>query len=73
MQHLGKYLLIIGVVVAIIGAAIWLLGDKLHWFGNLPGDVRVERENFKFYFPVTTMILLSIVLSVLLWIFRRFF
>lgn len=73
MQQMGKYLLIIGVVIAIIGAAVWLLGDKLHWFGNLPGDIRVERENFKFYFPVTTMILLSIVLSVLLWIFRRFF
>ncbi len=73
MQLLGKYLLIIGVVVAITGAVIWLLGDKLHWFGNLPGDIRIERENLKFYFPVTTMILLSIVLGLLLWIFRRFF
>lgn len=73
MQQMGKYLLIIGLVVAVVGAVIWLLGDKLHWFGNLPGDIRVERENFRFYFPITTMILLSIVLSLLLWIFRRFF
>ena len=73
MQQLGKYLLIIGLLLALVGGLMWLLGNKLHWFGNLPGDIRVERENFRFYFPITTMILLSIGISVLLWIFRRFF
>lgn len=70
---MGKYLLIIGVVLALLGAVIWLLGDKLHWFGSLPGDIRVERDNFKFYFPITTMILLSIGISFLIWLFRKLF
>lgn len=70
---MGKYLLIIGALIAFVGAVIWLLGDRLHWFGNLPGDIRVERENFKFYFPITTMILLSVAGSVLLWLFRKLF
>jgi H+/Cl- antiporter ClcA len=73
VQQLGKYLLIIGLLLAVIGGLMWLLGNKLHWFGNLPGDIRVERENFSFYFPITTMILLSLIISVLLWFFRRFF
>lgn len=72
VQHLGKYLLIIGAVIALLGGLIWLLGDKINWFGNLPGDIRVERENFRFYFPITTMILLSIAISLLLWLIRRF-
>lgn len=73
MQQLGKYLLIMGLIIALAGGLIWLLGNKLHWFGKLPGDIRVERENFSFYFPITTMILLSLGISFLLWIWRRFF
>ncbi|SIT85460.1 DUF2905 domain-containing protein [Pontibacter indicus] len=73
MQPLGKYIVIIGIAVVVIGLIVWLAGDKLGWFGNLPGDIRVERENFKFFMPITSMILLSIVLSLLLWLFRRFF
>jgi len=73
VQQLGKYLLIIGLLLALVGGLMWLLGNKLHWFGNLPGDIRVERENFSFYFPITTMILLSVIISLLLWVFRRFF
>lgn len=65
--------MIIGIAVVVIGLIVWLAGDKLGWFGNLPGDIRVERENFKFFMPITSMILLSIVLSLLLWLFRRFF
>ncbi|MFD2245535.1 DUF2905 domain-containing protein [Pontibacter ruber] len=73
MQPLGKYIVIIGVIVVVIGLIVWLAGDKLNWFGNLPGDIRVERRNFRFYMPITTMILLSLLLSLLLWVFRRFF
>lgn len=65
--------MIIGIAVVVIGLIVWLAGDKLGWFGNLPGDIRVERDNFKFFMPITSMILLSIVLSLLLWLFRRFF
>lgn len=73
MQPIGKYMVLAGIAIVVIGLVIWLAGDKLHWFGRLPGDIRVERENFRFFMPITSMILLSIVLSLLLWVFRRFF
>ncbi|MBX0332525.1 DUF2905 domain-containing protein [Pontibacter sp. HSC-14F20] len=73
MQPIGKYIVIAGIAIVVIGLVIWLAGDKLGWFGNLPGDIRVERENFKFYMPITSMILISILLSLLLWLLRRFF
>jgi H+/Cl- antiporter ClcA len=68
----GKYIFFFGIILAIAGGILWLFGNKFSWFGNLPGDVKVEKENFKFYFPVTTMILASIVLSLLLWVVRKF-
>jgi hypothetical protein len=73
MQPIGKYIVLAGLAIVVVGLVIWLAGDKLHWIGRLPGDIRVERENFRFYMPITSMILLSILLSVLLWVFRRFF
>lgn len=61
----AKLIIGIGVVIILIGIVIYFFHDKLHWIGRLPGDIRVERENFRFYFPVTTMILFSILLTVL--------
>lgn len=52
---------------------IYLAGDKLGWIGRLPGDIRVEKENVRFYFPITSMLLLSAVLSFLIWLFRKLF
>lgn len=72
-QQTGKLIIIAGVVIVVMGIIIYFAGDKLNFFGRLPGDIKVEKENFKFYFPVTTMILLSIVLSLVLWIIRKFF
>jgi hypothetical protein len=66
----GKVLISIGGVVLLIGIVIYLLGDKLHWIGHLPGDIRVERENFKFYFPVTTLILLNVLIFIIVRIWR---
>jgi len=67
----AKYLMIIGALIFLAGV-IWLFsGNKLHWIGRLPGDIRIEKENFKFYFPITTMILFSIILTVLFNIFRK--
>jgi len=63
----------LGVVVVLIGLILWLAGDKLSWFGQLPGDIRVARKNVRFYAPITSMLLLSILLSLLLWAFRKFF
>jgi len=72
MQTTGKILIFIGAISILAGIAIWLFGNKLNWPGSLPGDIKVEKENFKFYFPVTTMILISIVLTILVWIIRKF-
>jgi hypothetical protein len=72
MPPLAKILLLIGAGIMLLGIIVWLAGDKLNWFGHLPGDVRVERENFRFYAPFATMILLSILLSLLLWLVRKF-
>lgn len=73
MQPIGKYIVIVGVILVVVGLLIWFAGDKLNWFGNLPGDVRVEKKNVKIFAPFTTMLLLSILLSLLMWLFRKFF
>ena len=71
-QVTGKYLIIIGLLVVLVGVAVYFLSDKLQWLGRLPGDIRVEKENFRFYFPITTMLLLSGLLNLLIWLFRKF-
>ncbi|WP_162051873.1 DUF2905 domain-containing protein [Pontibacter pamirensis] len=73
MQPIGKTIVVIGVLVVVVGLVIWLAGDKFSWFGHLPGDIRVEKKNMRFYAPITSMILLSILLSLLMWLFRKFF
>ncbi len=75
MEQLGKMLLSLGAVLCVVGLLLWLVADKmsLSWFGRLPGDIRIERPGFQLYAPLTTMILLSLALSVLLWLFNKFF
>ena len=73
MQPFGKIIVFLGLGIAAIGLLIWLLGNKLDWFGNLPGDIRIDRPNFRFYAPLASMLLVSILLSALLWLIRRFF
>jgi len=70
MGEVGKFLVIIGVVIALIGLLFWG-GFAPRWLGRLPGDIRIERGNTAFYFPIVTCIILSILLSLLLSIFRR--
>jgi len=70
-QQTGKYILVFGGIVILIGAVVYFFGDKLHWIGRLPGDIRIERENFQFYFPITTMILFSVLLTVIVNLIRR--
>ncbi|WP_153796825.1 DUF2905 domain-containing protein [Foetidibacter luteolus] len=67
----GKYIIIAGALLLLAGIVIYFFHDKLHWIGRLPGDIRIEKENFRFYFPITTMILLSIIITILLRIFRK--
>jgi hypothetical protein len=73
MPHLGKILVFAGIILIIAGLIVYFAGDKLGWIGHLPGDIRVEKENMRFYFPITTMILFSLVLSVVVWIIKKIF
>jgi len=70
MAGFGKILLIVGLAVAGMGLLL-ILTDKVGWIGKLPGDITVRRENFTFHFPIVTCILVSIVLSLLFWLFRK--
>jgi hypothetical protein len=71
-QATGKTIIIIGIAIFIIGLMWYFWGNKLHFLGRLPGDIRVEREAFRFYFPITTMILLSLLLSVVFHLIKKF-
>lgn len=71
--QLGKQLIVIGLMVVAIGIILYFFSDKLRWFGRLPGDIRVEKENVRFYFPVTSMLIASLVISLLLYVFRKLF
>lgn len=66
---MGKYLIIAGLVLILAGA-VWLLADKLG-LGRLPGDIVIERENFRLYLPIGTSILISVLLSLILWLIGR--
>ena len=70
MSELGKFVAVIGVVIMLVGLLMWG-GFAPKWLGRLPGDIRIEREHSAFYFPIVTCIVLSILLSLLLSIFRR--
>ncbi|MGV3658085.1 MAG: DUF2905 domain-containing protein [Chitinophagaceae bacterium] len=72
-QSWGKYIIFIGVAIVVFGAIVYFFGDKLHWIGRLPGDIRIERENTRFYFPITTMILVSLLLTIVVNVVKRFF
>ncbi len=73
MPQLGKILIFTGIVLIISGLIIYFAGNRLTWIGHLPGDIRIEKENMRLYLPITTMILLSVVLSVVVWIAKKFF
>ena len=74
MTELGKILLGLGVVMVIVGGLLLLgssISGKVPWIGRLPGDIYIERGNFRFYFPLATSIIISIVLTILLALLRR--
>jgi len=70
MHGLGKLLVILGTIILLIGLALWS-GFGGSWLGRLPGDIRIERGNSAFYFPIVTCIIISIALSLILSLFRR--
>jgi hypothetical protein len=70
MRDMGKFLVILGAVIVLIGLVLWS-GFAPKWLGRLPGDIRIDRGNSAFYFPVVTCIIISILLTLILSIFRR--
>lgn len=72
MQQAGKLMMIAGVLIFALGIVLFFGGRYFHWFGHLPGDIKIDKGNVKFYMPLASMILVSIVLSLLMWIFRKF-
>ena len=70
MPELGKLLIVFGAVLVVLGLALWS-GFGASWLGRLPGDIRIERSNSTFYFPIVTCIIISVVLSIIFSFFRR--
>ncbi|MFB0526048.1 MAG: DUF2905 domain-containing protein [bacterium] len=70
MNIIGRILIIFGIVLILVGL-ILTSGIKIPYLGKLPGDICIKRPNFTFYFPITTCILLSIILSLILWFLGR--
>ncbi len=70
MAGFGKTLIYLGLVLVIVGVVFSLAG-KLPWLGHLPGDITIQRERFTFYFPLATCILISLIVSLVLYFFRR--
>ena len=70
MNELGKFLVIAGFVIAGAGFLLWS-GFGKEWLGRLPGDIHYSKGNFSFYFPIVTCLVLSVILTILLWLFRK--
>ena len=71
MQEIGKYAFLAGIVLAIFGALAWRFPNLFQWLGKLPGDVSFQKGSFSFYFPIVTCIVISILLTIVSWLFRR--
>jgi uncharacterized protein HemY len=70
MGGIGKTLIFLGLLLVVVGV-IFSLAGKLPWLGHLPGDISLQRERYSVYFPITTCILISIIVSLVLYFFRR--
>ena len=70
INDLGKFLVVAGLLLAVVGLVLWS-GFGKNWLGRLPGDIHYTKGNFSFYLPVVTCLLLSILLTIVLWLFRK--
>ena len=71
-RNMGKWLIIAGIFIIIIGLIIQYAPGLLKWFGNLPGDINIKKENTRIFFPVTSLILISVVLTIIVNVIRYF-
>lgn len=70
MQHVGRVLVIAGIAVAVVGGLLMIV-PRMPWLGKLPGDILIEKKHVTFYFPLATGLLISVLLTLLFWIFGR--
>ncbi len=70
MNDFGKLLVIVGLVITVIGALLWSGAGK-GWLGRLPGDINYSKGDLSFHFPIVTCLLISVILTLLFWLFRR--
>ncbi len=71
-SNTGKYIIVFGLLVVLVGVVVYFFHDKFHWIGRLPGDIRIEKNSTRFYFPLTTMLLFSLILTLLVNIIKKF-
>jgi hypothetical protein len=70
MNELGKFLVVAGLLIAGVGVLIWS-GVGKGWLGRLPGDINYSKENFSFHFPIVTCLIVSAILTLLMWLLRK--
>lgn len=70
---MAKSIIVLGGIIMLVGIVWYYFGEKLTFIGNLPGDIRIEKENFKFYFPITTMLIISVLINGLIRIYKYIF
>jgi uncharacterized protein YybS (DUF2232 family) len=70
MNEMGKYLVVVGLLIAVVGVLLWS-GVGKGWLGKLPGDINYTKGNFSFHFPIVTCLIVSVVLTLLFWLFRK--
>ncbi len=70
LSSFGKILIYIGIIMIVVGG-LFMLGGKIPFMGRLPGDIAIQKKNFSFYFPITTSIVISIILSLIMWLLGR--
>ena len=71
-QDTGKWIVVIGMALLVIGTTVYFFHDKLNWIGRLPGDIRMVRANYSIYFPLTTGLLFSLLISLAGWLIGKF-
>jgi hypothetical protein len=70
-RYMGRKIILAGIILIVIGAILQFAPWLIHWFGRLPGDIRIETGRSKIYIPITSMILISVILTLLIHLFRR--
>ena len=69
---MAKVVIYIGSLLVVIGCIMYFTNSNLNWFGKLPGDIRIEKPGFTFFMPITRMVILSVFISLLIWMYRKF-